>query len=748
MKSRERLFLGLSLAFTVSMVVNHAICMLRNGISPQTSPVVLLGVSNLAVICLHTHFVRGMLALATFSIILSLLEQTMWRYAALTSFVSACIGLMIHLWPSNESNETADASHDPTPVNSNYQLLQDQEEETDEALDEENDEPQEPASRLQGTRRLLQLAAPQVVYLYSGCLVLLVRLPFSLSIPHFVSSTLAAAAAGDWEEARRHVGCILVLGTIDAALDFWCVFLFGLANQRIVKSLRTDLFRRLLGQEVAFFDKESSGTLTSRLTADCSAMASDLTWFFRFSIESVVRITGIAIYMVVRSPLLGGIALCMVPVVAAINKVYGDWLRKNAIAVQDALAEANAVAQEALVNVRTVISFAAEDREAAHYESKIERNYVLNVQQLFWTGVYYMSVSTFLINTVVQASLLWIGTTLMEHNDLSAQVLLAFMLYQGQLQNETLNLFQSYSSLIQSSGAGDKVFRLLDRHPPSPASNNPNVTFGEDNQDESEEDQPYKIELDSVSFAYPSRPDREILQKLSLSCEAGQTLALVGPSGCGKTTITQLLQRFYDVSEGKIRVNGKDLEQLDIMRHRRSTAVVSQDPILFQGSILDNITYGLEDPESVTLEHVREACRLAHAHQFIQEFTDGYLTAVGERGVQLSGGQKQRISIARALLIKPSLLLLDEATSALDTESEAAVQEALDELLCKRNGVRSMTTVVIAHRLLTVRNADKIAVINNGQVVEEGSHEALMKNKQGSYRKMVLQAGKPTSTLE
>ena len=187
------------------------------------------------------------------------------------------------------------------------------------------------------------------------------------------------------------VGMLLISGTIDAALDFWGFFLFGYANQRIVRGLRVDLFRRLLGQEVAFFDQHTSGELSSRLNSDCSEMAGDLTWFFRFSIESVVRITGITAYMLVRSPLLGACALSIVPAVAVVNKLYGDWLRRNAVQVQDALAEANAVAQEALANVRTVLAFAAERRECARYENRIERQYCLNVQQIYMTAAYYMS---------------------------------------------------------------------------------------------------------------------------------------------------------------------------------------------------------------------------------------------------------------------------------------------------------------------------------------------------------------------
>jgi hypothetical protein len=241
--------------------------------------------------------------------------------------------------------------------------------------------------RRRGARRLFQVARPQLLYLYAGFIALLIRLPFSLAIPHFVSTTLSALAHANYTRARHEIALLLVLGSVDAILDFWCVFLFGTANIRIVRGLRVHLFRRMIRQEVAFFDQTPSGELASRLNSDCSEMAQDLTWFFRMSIESVVRIVGITSYMMIRSPILGGFTLTVVPLVGVINKFYGDWLSRNARQVQDALAEANVVAQEVLANIRTVIAFAAEGRECQRYESKVERQFQLNLRQLIMSGM-------------------------------------------------------------------------------------------------------------------------------------------------------------------------------------------------------------------------------------------------------------------------------------------------------------------------------------------------------------------------
>lgn len=246
------------------------------------------------------------------------------------------------------------------------------------------------ATRMNGTRRLLQLVSKEVQYLYIGCIVLLIRLPFSLCIPHYISTILYALSQQQYNVAKQDIYCLLIIGTIDSIFDFWCVFLFGYTNQRIVYHLRYDLFIKLIHQEMNFFDNTNTGELTSRLNSDCNEMANDLTWFFRFSIESIVRIIGISIYMCIRCPILSIYVLCIIPIVAIINKVYNEYLKHNVIAIQDSIAHSNSIAYETLLNIKTVIGLSTEHIESNKYHNRIHKQYTLNIRQLFITGIYYM----------------------------------------------------------------------------------------------------------------------------------------------------------------------------------------------------------------------------------------------------------------------------------------------------------------------------------------------------------------------
>ena len=589
-------------------------------------------------------------------------------------------------------------------------------------------------------RRLWKLTANHRGWLIGGCVALLIRLPFSLSIPHFVSQVIGGLIESPpaYEQVKWSIVQLFVAGSVDSFLDFWCVYLFGVAQQKIIKGLRCDVFKALLAQDVEFYDKTKTGEMTSRLTADCAEMANDLTWVFRFFIEALVRITGIMVYMVYRSWQLSLLALSIIPVTSLINVFYGRWMWKNQSQIQSAIARANAVAQEVLGAVRTVFSFAREKEEYGRYESRLTVWYELMIRQLFIQGVYYGMCNTFLINTCVQGSLLIYGSWLSYKDILEPEVLLAFMLYQGQLQEYFQNLFNSYTNLIKSFGAGTKIFEYLDREPKCKRPNKPfrRNTLGSNRLGD--------ILFRQVSFSYPSRPEAKVLQNFNMRVKEGEVVALVGPSGAGKSTVFHLLEHFYDPDEGEIFVGGRLLKEYDHGALHKDFALVGQEPTLMSGTIEDNILYGvigmdvLDDSEKAEWrENVVRCAKQANAHDFIVNLPDGYQTDVGENGVQLSGGQKQRVAIARCLIQNPAVLLLDEATSALDAESEAAVQEALDVAMKDR------TTFVIAHRLSTVSKADRIYVLENGKIVEDGSHADLINrplptdHSYTSYRQLV-----------
>jgi ABC-type multidrug transport system fused ATPase/permease subunit len=601
------------------------------------------------------------------------------------------------------------------------------------------------STRTTSLQRVWSLTKGQRVWIVRGSAVLLLRLPFSLAIPHFVSQVIGGLIASPplGNQIRASIIGLFVAGTIDAFLDFWVIYLFGIAQQKIILTLRKKVFNTLLMQDIEFFDATPSGEITSRLSADCAEMANDLTWVFRFFIEAIVRIVGIMGYMSYRSWRLSLLALCIVPLTALVNVLYGKWMWKNQARVQNAVASANARAQEVFGAIRTVFSFAREKEECERYSSCLDTWYCLMVKQILIQGFYYGVCNTFMINTCVQGSLLIYGSWLSYHNILKPEILLAFMLYQGQLQEYFQNLFNSYTNLIKSFGAGAKIFEYLERDPKCkrPVTRLLTRSFG-----------PKKVGdiiFRQCCFSYPSRPHARVLSDFNMHVKEGNVVALVGQSGSGKSTVFRLLEHFYEPNAGEILVGDKNLLDYDHNELHNDFAMVGQEPTLLSGTIEDNILYGVvgmgiltEDEKAEWRSSVVECAMQANAHAFITALPNGYQTDVGESGMQLSGGQKQRIAIARCLILNPSVLLLDEATSALDAESEALVQNALDIAM------KGRTVIVIAHRLSTVAKADHIYVLHGGKIVEDGHHDDLVnrpipkgKNNYLSYRQLIERQG-------
>jgi ATP-binding cassette subfamily B protein len=406
--------------------------------------------------------------------------------------------------------------------------------------------------------------------------------------------------------------------------------------------------------------------------------------------------------------------LAVVPPIALGAVAYGRRVRKLSIEVQDALAGSSEVAEEALSGIRTVRAFTAEPSEVKRYAAAVARSFELARARSIIAST-FMGVASFAA-FVALAAVLWYGGRLIARDELSKGGLTEFLIYTLLVAFSLGGLSDLWADFMKASGASARIFELMDRVPAIPPRGGAELAHVEG-----------RVDFEGVVFAYPSRKDARVLDGIDLSVRPGEVVALVGPSGAGKSTIAALLGRLYDPDAGRVRVDGRDLRELSPEGLRRRIGVVAQEPILFSCSVADNIRYGRA---GATDEEVEAAARAANAHDFVRRFPEGYATLVGERGVQLSGGQKQRVAIARAVLKDPRILVLDEATSALDAESEHLVKEALDRLM------KGRTTLVIAHRLSTVKDADRVCVVDGGRVVESGPHAALM-GQDGLYRRLV-----------
>jgi len=419
-----------------------------------------------------------------------------------------------------------------------------------------------------------------------------------------------------------------------------------------------------------------------------------------------------------------------------VTRLYAYWSRKIQMKIRMGLGDANALATEALRNIRTVRSFAADENELSKFQRHIDEASRYALKDAYASAG--VSAVTGYVNFAATVLIIWYGgqSVLDEHDTgsapkLSVGQLITFNLYWDMLSSSFQEMNGVLNMLIRASSAAQRVFEVLDLQPDIPLDDGDTVHA-----------QPYAVQFVDVHFTYQMRPGKEVLSGLTFSIQPGQTVAVVGRSGAGKSTLVSLLLRFYDPTSGDVLLNGRPLGMYNLRQHQKRMGVVSQETQVFCRSIHDNLIYGLH-LEDVSQERVVEAARMANAHSFVVEMDEGYKSMIGEGGVRLSGGQKQRLAIARALLRRPSLLLLDEATSALDAENEGQVQQALDELVHSMSGQCSV--MLIAHRLSTVMAADNIVVIDGGRVVEQGTHEELLQNErvyaQLVQRQLAKQAG-------
>jgi ATP-binding cassette, subfamily B, bacterial len=496
---------------------------------------------------------------------------------------------------------------------------------------------------------------------------------------------------------------VVAMLALSSASRFYLVMTIG---ERIVADLRRDVFAHLMSLSPAFFDSSRSGELISRLTADTTQIKSAVGASVSIALRNLMLFIGATAMMVVTSPRLSGLVLLAIPVIVLPLVAFGRWVRRLSRNAQDTLADASAYASELVGAIRTVQAYTGERLANVRFSSEVEQAYDAARSSTRARAV-LTAIVIFIVFTSVVV-ILWIGSNDVEAGFITPGRLGQFVLYAAFAAAGLGQLSEVWGEVSAASGAAERLFEILsvrsDITPPSSPQALPEPARGD-------------VMFENVSFAYPTRPDTRAVDGVSFSIRAGEKVAIVGPSGAGKSTLFHLLLRFYDPSSGAIQIDGVPIKAADPTEFRRRVALVPQDPVVFAASARDNIRFGRPEASDADVER---AADLAHASEFIRRMPGAFDAALGERGVTLSGGQRQRIAIARAILRDAPLLLLDEATSALDAESETLVQTALEELM------RHRTTLVIAHRLATVLSCDRILVMDQGRIVEQGTHASLV----------------------
>jgi ABC-type multidrug transport system fused ATPase/permease subunit len=572
---------------------------------------------------------------------------------------------------------------------------------------------------IQNIRKLLNYIKPYRGKFILGLIFLFISSLVGLTFPKILGALIDAAQGKYPNSYLPHsLNAIALAGFLllfaQAFVSFFRVVWFVQVAERSLADIRRDTYFKLITLPMNFFANRRVGELNSRISADLSQIQDTLTTTIAEIIRQLVIMVGSVILLAVVSIKLTLALLAILPFLVGFAVFFGRYIRKLSRQAQDKLAESNTIVEETLQGIANVKAFVNEAYEATRYD-KILRNVVdIAVKGAKFRGIFASFIVFCLFGTFV--GVIWYGSVLVSHHEILVGDLTTFIMYSIFVGAAMGTFPDLYANLQKAVGASERVLEIL-------AENGEDISMVESNN---QIDQPISGDLafENVIFAYPSRSELTVLKGISFNAAAGQRVAIVGPSGSGKSTMASLILQFY-YPQNREMFDGRPASDFSITDIRNQVAIVPQDVLLFGGSILENIAYGRLNASK---EDIIQAAKRANAHQFITSFPEGYETIVGERGVKLSGGQRQRIAIARALLKNPSILILDEATSSLDSESERLVQEALEELMKDR------TSIIIAHRLSTIREADKIIVLEKGEIIESGSHMELISNEQGLYR--------------
>ncbi|KAK7933962.1 hypothetical protein WMY93_004858 [Mugilogobius chulae] len=592
-----------------------------------------------------------------------------------------------------------------------------------------SDAKEETEARLSGATlgRLLSYCRNDAGLLSVATLFLLMSALCEAFIPYFYGVAIESIVVHQPQENfSRYVLILAALGAASSVAIGVRGGVFTLVFARLSLRLRNHLFRTLMKQEIGFFDQNHTGDVLSRLSADTTQVSDLVSQNLNILLRSAVKASGFCVFMFKMSWKLSVVSLLGFPFIGLVSQLYGNYYKVLSKQVQETLAQTNRVAEETVSSMRTVRSFSCEEAEAESYYAKLLQVFRLNRRQAAAYALYMWC--TCFSELALELCVLYYGGHLVVSGQLSPGALISFFIYMLQLGECLESMASVYTGLMQGVGAAEKVFEYLDRKPLHSADGT-----------EEPENCSGLVEFKDVTFAYPTRPESNVLKSLSFTLKPGQVTALVGPSGGGKSSCVSLLENFYLPQSGQVLLDGRPVQNLQHQYLHSKVALVGQEPVLFARTVEENISYGLSH---VTRESVERAAKEANAHDFICALHRGYQTSVGEKGAQLSGGQKQRVAIARALVRNPRVLILDEATSALDAHSEHLVQQALSSVMKQR------TVLVIAHRLSSVEKADHIVVIVDGRVAEEGTHAELMERRQVYHRLVQRQVQRQEQGLD
>lgn len=583
---------------------------------------------------------------------------------------------------------------------------------------QENDLPKAKlnASSLKKVTLIFRYANQHQWKFYLGLVFLLLTGATALAFPKLLGMLVDCVNNKDVIKAKNIALVLMGILFLQSFFSFFRLSLFVNFTENTLANIRVALYSNLIKLPMTFFSQKRVGELNSRISADITQIQDTLTSTIAEFLRQFILIIGGIIFLATISLRLTLMMLCIVPVVAVAAVIFGRFIRKFSKNVQDQVAESQVIVEETLQGITNVKAFANEWYEIARYKGKINEVVKLAIKGGQYRGYFASFIIFCLFGAIV--AVVWYGVSLCISGEIKGVgELISFVLYSTFIGASFGGIAELYAQIQKAVGATERVFELLDETPEKIKGAPNNVV----------EKIKGTVAFKNVAFHYPSRPEVQVLKDVNFTAHFGQKIALVGPSGAGKSTISSLLLRFYDIESGQILIDDKNIYDYDLEHLRGNMSIVPQDVILFGGTIRENIAYGKPD---ATEEEIITAAKQANALDFVNGFPEKFDTLVGERGIKLSGGQRQRIAIARALLKNPSILILDEATSSLDSESEKLVQEALENLMQGR------TSIIIAHRLATIRNADAILVLNEGKIAESGTHKELLEIENGIYKNL------------